>query len=273
MNLKVKTRSILWSGVMLLLLGTTRVDAGSTGLTLRIEKNACVGSRVMASRAPTVNVDDFTYELLQGSGTEELDSSLSVLAFDVVKAFEIPLTRLPVLLFLDEGAASPNSYQVPATPELTQAFARTEGAVVIGRRMLSELLEDDDAGLRGANLAGIIAHEFGHAYQRITKTNFGLNPKDASNPPVRLLELHADFLAGYYFAQRGGNSNKAVIDFANALSRLGDDGYNAQDAHGTSKERLSAMYKGLTIGQMGILLADASKQGEQFVKSLGGTTN
>jgi predicted metalloprotease len=97
-------------------------------------------------------------------------------------------------------------------------------------------------GLAQAQHAAVCAHEFGHVVQY----RLGLARQLAMpNGEVKRLELHADFLAGYFAGRRKlENSGFPAAAFAATQDRFGDIAFNAPDHHGTSRERGAAVVAG-----------------------------
>ena len=138
----------------------------------------------------------------------------------------------------------------------------TNGTVLIGLKLVRELLKPDAGGL---TVACVLAHECGHIFQFFSNDQFY---ERLSGPTQRLRELHADVLAGYYMAKRIGAApsslrvvQKAMIDFGN---------YNSSDPkdHGTPGQRNAALDKGFVLAAGGTTFENAAREGEAYVRVL-----
>jgi len=219
-----------------------------------------------------INVDENVIELIEGSGDAALDGSLDLLAHDLVRALAFKRSEFPSLFFFDDGSA-PNCIQVDDPEPMTPILPGTRGSVVLGRSITRSLLDSPKLRyLRGAALTGVVAHEFAHAYQRVNgyfDRLYGVDPKFDGTAPVRVLELHADFLAGYYMGQQEAFTSRAFLDFSEALLALGDIAFNNPTHHGTPTERAVCMYRGRNLAEIGgVSIHAAAEQAEQFVLGL-----
>jgi len=155
----------------------------------------------------------------------------------------------PGYRFLRDGGR-PNAY---ATGE-TQVSG-TWGTVVFGLTLVSQELQTEYGG---AAIAGIAAHEGAHIFQ-LKRDYVGR----LHAPTARPRELHADYMAGYYFA-RTGRTERSLIAFAESLFSKGDYEFNHPDHHGTPDERVSAMRHGYAARENPDLFTVAN-QGVQYV--------
>jgi predicted metalloprotease len=90
----------------------------------------------------------------------------------------------------------------------------------------------------------------------------------ASQSTARCLELHADFMAGFYFGVRAASKDLDVKPFAKSLFSKGDWAFNEPNHHGTPQEREDAMYAGFDLGKTSdATLVQAAAQGVRHVKS------
>ena len=86
-------------------------------------------------------------------------------------------------------------------------------------------------------LPAILAHEVGHIVQFHEGSRLATKPK----------ELQADYLAGWYMANRDRSdqwSETSVQQNMSGFFRLGDYDYNSPDHHGTPNERFAALVAG-----------------------------
>jgi hypothetical protein len=88
-------------------------------------------------------------------------------------------------------------------------------------------------------VTGILAHETSHIFQY--RWRFDTNVlKGIGGYPVKMVELHADYLAGAYIAWKEGNQTRSASELSRLFYDLGDRALNSEDHHGTEVERLSA---------------------------------
>lgn len=117
--------------------------------------------------------------------------------------------------------------------------------VLMGKRLFVEQMRED-AGM-GTTVIAICAHEFGHIYQMAYGEHERLAAMDDT---VRPLELHADFLAGYYLALR--HNAHAELDLqavGHVFYEMGDTNYTSLRHHGTPEERTRAIEGGYAFGR------------------------
>jgi len=116
--------------------------------------------------------------------------------------------------------------------------------VLMGKRLFAEQMRQDND--LGTTVIAICAHEFGHIYQMTYGEHARLAEMDAT---VRPLELHADFLAGYYLNLRhNDHADLNLPAVGQAFYNMGDTDYNAPAHHGTPQERIRAISAGYAFG-------------------------
>lgn len=132
----------------------------------------------------------------------------------------------------------PNSWASPQSK-----FANVKSTVGFGRRKFQEILKYYDKG--DIMVLLITAHEFGHVAQFDSAIETRLPGREPEKSRRR--ELHADFLAGFYFAELRrvdpDISGDAAVQF---LRDLGDIG--PARGHGTASERVATANAGYQIG-------------------------
>ena len=172
-------------------------------------------------------------ELFRTSGNSDLDRSISLELTHVAESFKV----LPGFGFYDDSD-SPNAFALDE-----DVIANTKGTVIFGKQLLSDELASPWGGLA---VAGFIAHEFGHIFQYQSKFYDLLTQSQTTD---RLLELHADYLAGYYLGLKRLRSGEMDIKaFLDSLYLSGDTDFNSPDHHGTPMEREQVMLAGYKIG-------------------------
>jgi len=165
------------------------------------------------------------------SGNPQLDRALIAEVRTLDREFRIN----PGYRFLrdDDG---PNAYATPDT-----YVEGTFATVLFGLTLLQNELQ---TAYGGAAIAGIAAHEGAHVLQfRSPEISRRLN--GATN---KSSELHADFMAGYYFA-RTDRTERSLVTFGESLFSKGDYNYNDKQHHGTPQQRVTAMRAGYNVGR------------------------
>jgi hypothetical protein len=179
------------------------------------------------------------------SGNQELDRALIAEVRKLDQEFGIN----PGYRFLRDGNR-PNAYATPET-----YVEGTTGTILFGLTLLQNELRTEYGG---AAIAGIAAHEGAHVVQ--------FRSRDLSErlrgPTFKLIELHADFLAGYYFS-RTGRTEKSLVTFGESLFSKGDYEFNDRQHHGTPQQRVAAMRAGYGAGSYD--LNDALERGVRYV--------
>ncbi len=171
--------------------------------------------------------------MMRSTGNPDLDRSFDRALQRLAETFDV----WPKVGFYDD-TGSPNAmamrYSVGGT---------TEFAVVFGRAYFKKLMDYDPSGI---TLLHTAAHEFAHVWVY----RDGLFDKIRGNDPtVKPVELHADFMAGYYLGLRKRDNPQASF-WAAGIGRWqsGDEEFRNVHHHGTPDERLAAAEKGFLLG-------------------------
>lgn len=143
-------------------------------------------------------------------------------------------------------------------PRGPNAFATPDGNVFLGIQLAQKELQEENGFVGNYSIHGVLAHEFGH----ILQFNAGLDRQ----MPTKLMELHADFMAGWYLANRAMVWGTDVSQAMNSLYRKGDYDFNSPDHHGTPDERKRAYAQGLLT--QGMNVSQAAQVGVQFVATM-----
>jgi len=167
------------------------------------------------------------------SGNRRLDRAIGILLADLANRFRVR----PGFAFYDDGS-SPNAIATPFSH-----FRATEGTVLFGRKLLARHLSKPFGDLF---IAAVCAHEFAH----ISQFSSGYFRRlSASYPTAKLVELHADFLSGFYIGSRNVSySAQELVALGRAIEEIGDSNFTALDHHGTASERLRSIERGYLIG-------------------------
>ncbi len=153
-----------------------------------------------------------------------------------------------------------------ATLETHPQTPRTDGTVLYQLGMLKEHLTSAEYG--GSIVSGVIAHEFAHILQ-CSDPDLFLRLASAHGS-VKFLELHADFIAGYYMGTKFAAKPWALETLSRKIFELGDTHFNSPGHHGTAEERHIALkagfrfYLAATRTDIGAVLTE----GEAFVTSV-----
>ncbi len=195
---------------------------------------------------------DAEQKLITSSGDATIDHYLGRALVRVAEQFDV----YPGFAFCDDTNAE-NAFATRETK-----ISGTSGTVIFGLNLFHHTLTGfhDD----GMAVIAVCAHEFGHIYQyqsgfydKLTKTW----------PSVKLAELHADYLAGYFLAARKAAYPGLDLQGAGALfEKLGDTEFTAREHHGTPDQRVASIERGFKFGrgENGDIAA-AAVAGERFV--------
>jgi hypothetical protein len=127
-----------------------------------------------------------------------------------------------------------NAYATPL-----RRLTRSDGTVLFGLNFLKEALAAAEHPAVG--VSAICAHEFGH----ILQYKRGLVRILAPNNVVRRIELHADFLSGYFAGTRKREKpDYPAAVFATKAYSIGDTAFDEAQHHGTPDERADAVVHG-----------------------------
>jgi hypothetical protein len=173
----------------------------------------------------------------------------------------------PVVVLYDDPLKNPNALSCDRTL-IADAPPAADGTVAVGRKLLN-LMRSKPATF-GSAMTATCAHEFGHILQFKTVLYDLQRLQDSA---IRI-ELHADFVCGYYGAHRKRIDPKydaltqAVTQFeAGDRDLSGTPSYKAVN-HGTFQQRGDAVYAGFLLGLDGpknITPEDVAKKGLDYV--------
>lgn len=169
--------------------------------------------------------------IVAGSGNDNLDRALGHVLVDMSATFG----QRPGFAYYEDGQ-QPNALATTFTK-----FPRTRGTVLFGLSLIERQL----AAHRHGDIAvlAICAHEFAHILQ--FDNNGQILKSIESAFPRYCVELHADFLAGFYLNRyhriRPSINISAV---GSAWSRLGSSNFNRPGSHGTSRQRVFCIEAG-----------------------------
>lgn len=201
------------------------------------------------------NAVNFPERIATSSGDAETDRFLGAALVRLASTFGVS----PGFAFFNDGD-SPNAFASPDT-----LVGSGPGTVMMGMRLFGQMMARGDGGV---TVIGICAHEFGHIHQMFNGYRDKLLARSTT---VRPLELHADFLCGYYMALRKAeHPNLDLGVLARELHNGGDMATTNRQHHGTPQERLSALSAGFRFAAGGRPdIARAAEAGFYFVTRSG----
>lgn len=186
------------------------------------------------------------------SGDREIDHRLGRALLRLARVFEVR----PGCGFYNDGRSA-NALALQRT-----MVPGTEGTVLIGRNLFHETMTENRDGIA---VLAVCAHEFGHIAQFRTGLHETLR---AAHPTIKLVELHADFLAGFYLGLRQAEYPDLRLWSAGMLIHgLGDNDFRNEGHHGTPEERTAAIEEGYRLGRENAPpFAQVIRAGSEFVR-------
>jgi hypothetical protein len=194
-------------------------------------------------------------DIVRSTGDAETDHFLGMALVRLATTFKVT----PGFGFYDDRD-SPNAFANQKT-----LLETGPGTVLMGKKFFAQqMAQDDDAGL---TVIAILAHEFGHIVQMQRGYGDVLERMDRTQMP---LELHADFLAGFYLAGRKAEHPNLNLQTVGAVfNSLGDTDFNGRQHHGTPEQRTIAITAGYNQGKTGTHdVDDAAQSGVAFVQRM-----
>jgi len=213
--------------------------SGVRATTAHLHSSGCIVCRAANMRLMRSNgivaSSDQSIEILDSSGDAATDHFLGIALRRLALTFEVS----PGFGFYDDSRA-PNAFATEST-----VFPNSNGTVLMGRILFSKLLlQSSDNGM---TVIAICAHEFGHIYQLANKYCDQLKAMDVTDRPI---ELHADFLAGFFLARRKkDHSDLELQQVGEAFYKAGGTDFINPQHHGTSLERITAIEAGYQLGR------------------------
>ena len=244
----LQRRRILAMGVAALVMGLG-TGRGFSASDFRTE-GCCLLNQKSGQKKDRVPPEERT---LESSGDKNVDLMLGRALVHLSSAFEV----YPDFRFYDDRDGL-NALAAPFS--LTHG---TNGTVLFGVRLFHRQIDAHPDG--DIAVLGICAHEFGHIVQYFSPYYKELRK---AHRTVKLVELHADFLAGYFVALRRERFPDIKLQgLGEAWEAMGDVQYNAPGHHGTAAERLQAIERGYFFGrdESGDVRS-AAKLGAQYVR-------
>jgi hypothetical protein len=241
-----------------------------SGVLTRVLFCAIMGTSVLAQSetlvvrgrlcALTQVIQGNTVEVEGSTGEAILDRQLAAEAHRLVRNFGFQ-PGLRILYWPNaDNALAVSQTIVPGT----------QGTVLLGRDMLFKELKENRRGWGGLAVAGIMAHEFAHIFQFFN----GYEQRLANtNGTVELMELHADFMAGYHLGLKRKEGRAMDIGaFMDSIYFRGDNKEYMRAHHGRPRERQRAVREGYRLGyQQAPSIDKAARIGVELVRKIART--
>jgi len=189
------------------------------------------------------------YTVVASSGDRDYDRALAESLFYMSELFGV----LPTFGFI-KNARVPNAYATTAVFQAqnqeSRLPSRPDGTVLVADTLLGWLANKGIDDPVAASLA-ICAHEFAHIaqYRHSHKGLPVVHWLTNGQIGIKKLELHADYLAGYYVGMaRHRNPQTPAATVAYATYVIGDFNVDSEQHHGTPDERGQAVASGYQQG-------------------------
>ncbi len=167
-------------------------------------------------------------QIYSSTGDQFMDNAF-IQEINVLKT----MTGLNPSFWILDDSGGPNAFAnpVPTTPYLP------DGRVLFGFNLMRQ--EWQASGGVNFSIPTILAHECGH----IAQFKYGYRL------PTMQLELQADYLAGWYMANRNNViwDQQALADSCRSLFSHGDYDFNNPNHHGTPQQRVNAFLTGYAL--------------------------
>jgi hypothetical protein len=189
--------------------------------------------------------------LIESSGDAVIDARLGRALVRLAQAFG----QRPGFGFYDDSRGK-NAYAARRS-----IIPGTWGTVFYGKNMFEEIMQKADDG--GMAALTIVAHEFAHIAQFKAKADRKLMEDQTT---VKRVELHADYLAGWYLGTlRRAEPRLKLWSAGKTIYEIGDENFNDPNHHGTPDERVAASEKGYALGVEGVPFTNAFDRGIEYV--------
>lgn len=220
---------------------------GAAALSVSAGAKAATGLPPYCSLAPGMVANS---DLFSSSGDRRLD-----------RALISELRRILSVIPSEPGFKFTWDHMPNAFATSDTYVAGTRGTVILGLNMIGQEMQSHDYG--GVAVAGICAHECAHVFQYFSTYAYRLQGRTAKR-----MELHADYLAGYYMGRRAEFSADRIEVFARSVFAKGDYNYNDPAHHGTPDERFGTMKAGYETGLAGASFESAAERGAVLVERM-----
>jgi hypothetical protein len=175
-------------------------------------------------------------ERLQNLGRTTGDSEMDVALDRALKRLADTFEVMPGFGFYDDGDHE-NAWALER-----EIFPGRSMTVLFGRNFFRRVMRLDPSGI---SIIQVCAHEFGHIMMYAS----GMRDVVLENQPThKRIELHADFMSGYYLGIRKTDHPEASFWRAGqGIWDIGDFAYTSRTHHGTPEERVAAAEAGFRL--------------------------
>lgn len=208
--------------------------------------------RITRSALPTVTLDELAElegaQMRPSIGDASLEKRLASFGWEIERRLGYRNYNPPALIYFEDDPKRPGATYWHVRLRHSN-LALSDGVICLGRRYIGQLVKA--ASNSDAAIFGIMAHEMAHASQY--KGNYREFLDSYSTTHNALAELHADYLAGWFWGQSPIWSNFLLDrDFISATANAGDNNFNCPRHHGTPEQRIQALRLGYSHRNGGI---------------------
>ena len=193
------------------------------------------------------------------TGDDGLNAKVNAILFRTARAYGLDRDAYPAFRFLPPGADGGDGFASDAV----EMQPGTKGIVALNLGLLTTS-QSEELSLIGFEV--IAGHEFGHIFQM--RKNYAEPLLVAGDGKAKLVELHADFLAGWFMSKRGQIPNEILRHVVDALFSRGDDSVGTPEHHGTKAERFTAVLQGYLRGGTTDSADGAAANGVAYLKEI-----
>lgn len=233
----ITRRDVVLGGALTILWGAAACPGHAQGRT-RKEYSGCMLTESELSSFYNTKEEIRMYltgrePIIEKSGDPQFDFALAHTLARLTATFNV----LPGFAYYDDHDGL-NAFASPAV-----RMNKADGTVLFGGRLLKKLMAGTDHP--DVAVTAVCAHEYAH----ILQFKRGLiAPLRAGQSTVKRVELHADYLAGYYAGRRKlDKPDYPAAVFAHTQHGFGDNAVNHPSHHGTPVERANAIIMGFNV--------------------------
>lgn len=225
--------------------------------SFRETQGCCLAKGDLDKTNLTKKVESLSLEnpIISVSGDHAFDKALGRQLVKLAKLFEV----YPGFGYMNEtGSKNANASR-------ESRIYGTNGTVLFGLKLLHETLGMGQGG--DIAVLGICAHEFAHIFQFFSPGGYEKTLRSI-HPTVKLLELHADYMSGYFIGYLKQERPQIYLQTLGKLFySLGDMEFGDPNHHGTPEERVRAIETGYKTAWSVNSAVEAAKQGVNFVSA------
>lgn len=194
------------------------------------------------------------------TGVGPLDLQISAILFRASRAFSLESKQRPAFRLLPIGADGGDGF----ANDSVVLNEGTKGLVAVSIDLLKGSQSEERPPL---GFEVIVGHEFGHIFQ--VRNNY-IEPLKvaAANGGKKYVELHADFLAGWFMSKQNQVSMESMQYVTDALFSRGDNSIKSPEHHGTKAERFAAVLQGYVRGPATDSAQGAAENGVAYIQEI-----